>query len=64
MPDDEWLTRKEVAARIKVPVATLAQWGSQGRGPRYGTFGRHARYRLADVIDWENQQFEQEATTA
>jgi hypothetical protein len=56
-PEDTWLTRPEVAAREKLPVATLAQWASQGRGPRYARFGRHARYRLSDLIAWENQQF-------
>ena len=52
-----WLTRQEVAARAKLPVATLAQWASQGKGPRYAKFGRHCRYRLSDVIAWENDQF-------
>jgi hypothetical protein len=51
-----WLTRTEVSERIKVPVATLNQWGSQGRGPKYRKFGRHVRYLLDDVIVWENAQ--------
>jgi hypothetical protein len=38
-------------------VATLAQWGCQGKGPKYAKFGRHVSYRLSDVIDWENAQF-------
>lgn len=57
MTQDEWLTRQEVAKRMKVPPATLAQWASQGRGPRYALFGRHCRYKLDDVIRWENAQF-------
>ena len=52
-----WLTRRELSHREKVPVATLAQWASQGRGPKYARFGRHARYRLSDVIAWEEAQF-------
>jgi hypothetical protein len=56
-PPSVWLTRVELARRWKVPPATLAQWASQGRGPRYGTFGRHVRYRLSDVIQWESEQF-------
>jgi hypothetical protein len=40
-----------------MPPATLDQWASQGRGPKYAKFGRHARYRLSDVIAWENGQF-------
>jgi hypothetical protein len=53
----QWLTRKQLADREQVPVATLAQWACQGNGPRYARFGRHVRYRLSDVIDWENAQF-------
>jgi hypothetical protein len=59
MPNNEdcWLTRPELAERWKVPLATLNQWGSQHRGPKYALFGRHARYRLSDVIAWEKAQF-------
>jgi hypothetical protein len=56
-PSETWLTRPELSKRAKVPVATLAQWASQGRGPKYAKFGRHVRYRLSDVIAWENKQF-------
>ncbi len=52
-----WLTRPEVAERIRVPEKTLAQWASQGKGPKYARFGRHCRYRLSDLIAWENAQF-------
>ncbi|OYN81697.1 helix-turn-helix transcriptional regulator [Mycolicibacterium sphagni] len=55
--DDVWLTRRDVSERIKIPVGTLAQWATRGEGPRYALFGRHARYRLSDVIRWENEQF-------
>lgn len=54
---DVWLTRKELSGREKIPVQTLAQWASRGLGPKYALFGRHARYRLSDVIAWENAQF-------
>jgi len=56
-PDETWLTHLELADRWKMPPATLDQWASQGRGPKYAKFGRHARYRLSDVIAWENGQF-------
>lgn len=61
---DEWLTREELAGRWKMPPHTLDQWGSQGRGPRYAKFGRHVRYRLSDVVTWENGQFERPQATA
>ena len=57
-----WLTRKEVSTRQKIPVATLAGWASQGKGPRYALFGRHARYRLVDLVEWENARLGAEAS--
>lgn len=57
MDADAWLTRQEVADRLRVPVPTLNQWACQHRGPKYARFGRHCRYRLSDVIAWENAQF-------
>ncbi|OBB10779.1 hypothetical protein A5731_22785 [Mycolicibacterium conceptionense] len=55
--EDPWITRRDLSERIHVPEATLAQWGYLGKGPKYAKFGRHARYRLSDVIAWENEQF-------
>lgn len=55
-PTEIWLTRREVSVRQKVPVNTLAHWASAGQGPPYRRFGRHTRYKLADVIAWEEAQ--------
>jgi hypothetical protein len=52
--NDRWLTRTQLGERLQLPVGTLADWASGGTGPRYTRFGKHVRYRLADVIDWEN----------
>ena len=38
-------------------VKTAAEWASKGTGPRYAKFGKHVRYRLSDIIDWESRQF-------
>lgn len=54
---DLWLTRAEVAERLRLPMSTLNGWASRGLGPRYAVFGRHARYRLIDVLKWEDEQF-------
>ncbi|MGO8936487.1 MAG: helix-turn-helix transcriptional regulator [Mycobacterium sp.] len=54
---DRWLSRQELADRYGVPVKTPAQWASKGTGPRYAKFGKHVRYRLSDVIDWESERF-------
>jgi predicted DNA-binding transcriptional regulator AlpA len=55
--DDRWLSRQELADRYGVPVKTPAEWASKGTGPRYAKFGKHVRYRLSDVIDWESKLF-------
>jgi excisionase family DNA binding protein len=56
----KWLTRQELADRYGVPVKTPAEWASKGTGPRYAKFGRHVRYLLSDVMDWERKQFTEE----
>ncbi len=53
-----WLTRAELSKRLNVALPTLAQWGSQGKGPRFAKFGRHVRYSMADVIAWEQAQLQ------
>lgn len=55
--EDYWLSRQELADRLKVPVKTPAQWASLGKGPRFAKIGKYARYKLSDVIAWEEAQF-------
>lgn len=55
--EDYWLSRQEVADRLKLPSKTLAQWASLGKGPRYAKIGKFARYKLSDLIAWEEAQF-------
>jgi excisionase family DNA binding protein len=52
-----WLTRPEVAERLRIPQSTLESWAVKGMGPRFAKFGKHVRYRLDDVTDWEETQF-------
>ncbi|WP_228539374.1 helix-turn-helix domain-containing protein [Nocardia sp. XZ_19_385] len=51
-----WLSTVEVAARLKVPPKTLAAWASTGHGPKYARIGRFRRYRLSDLVGWEQEQ--------
>jgi hypothetical protein len=53
---ETWLTREELAHRWKLPPKTLAQWASQHKGPPFTKIGRWCRYRLSDVVTWENCQ--------
>ncbi len=49
------LTTEDVAALLKVAPATLVDWRHEQRGPRYYKMGREVRYKLTDVIEWEQQ---------
>lgn len=53
---DQWLTRAEVATRYQLAPATLAYWATKHTGPPYSHFGRHVRYRLSDLLEWEAGQ--------
>lgn len=55
--EERHLTPKDLAERLGVPIQTLYKWNSAGTGPRYMSIGRHVRYRLADVVAWENEQY-------
>jgi len=55
--EDKWLSRQELAERYGLPVKTPAEWASKGTGPRYAKIGRHVRYPLSDVIDWETKRY-------
>ncbi|MGY2061402.1 helix-turn-helix transcriptional regulator [Nocardia gipuzkoensis] len=60
-----WLTRAEVAARAKLSPKTLANWASAGKGPRFFRIGGgRCRYRLDDVIAWEDERFSDGANRA
>lgn len=56
MPEKH-LTVQDFAERVNVPEKTVYAWNSEGTGPRYMKIGRHVRYRLADVIAWENARY-------
>lgn len=59
MTEDRWLTRPQLAERLQLPPKTLDEWAARGVGPRYARIGKYSRYRLSDVIAWENKQFVQ-----
>jgi predicted DNA-binding transcriptional regulator AlpA len=45
-------TPDEVAAFLRKPPKTLAEWRSRGLGPRYFKIGRDVRYDWAAVHEW------------
>lgn len=48
-----WLSRRELADRLGLPVRTLEKWAWKGTGPRYARMGRHVRSRVSDIVEWE-----------
>lgn len=46
--EEEWLTTKEAAAYLKIPVSTLWTLSSNGKVPYY-KLGRSNRYAVADL---------------
>ena len=54
--DDELLTLQEVAAMVRVPVATLRYWRHLGTGPRSFRIGRCVRYWRTEVASWLDHQ--------
>jgi predicted DNA-binding transcriptional regulator AlpA len=56
--EQRWLSRRQLADRLGLPIKTLAQWASKGTGPPYARMGRHVRYRLSDIVEWETERID------
>jgi excisionase family DNA binding protein len=56
MVADKHLSIEEFADRLGVPPATVERWNSRGGGPRYLRVGRHVRYRMKDILEWEESR--------
>jgi predicted DNA-binding transcriptional regulator AlpA len=54
--EDQLLTIAEVAAIVRVPVATLRYWRHLGTGPRSFRVGRGVRYWRTEITTWLQQQ--------
>jgi hypothetical protein len=48
------ITPTQLARRWKVAEGTLANWRSQGRGPKYFKAGRRVRYNLKHIESFES----------
>ncbi|MFI6801578.1 helix-turn-helix transcriptional regulator [Streptosporangium canum] len=54
---EKHLTPDDLALRVSVPLATVYQWNSRGNGPRFMKVGKHVRYKIADVVAWEESLY-------
>jgi predicted DNA-binding transcriptional regulator AlpA len=50
------LSPEDLAEREGVSVSTVYGWNKTGDAPPRMKIGRHVRYRLADVIAWEESR--------
>ena len=55
MTEEKLLTPEELAERWKIAVGTLENWRDLGKGPLWLKIGGQARYRLADVLQYESE---------
>lgn len=53
------LLPKEVAARLRISVGTLANWRVQGVGPKFIKTGSKVLYPLVHLEAWELAQLRQ-----
>ena len=54
--DDIGITPEETAQILKVKVATLATWRSQGRGPRFRKPGRAVEYTPRFIREYQESR--------
>ncbi|MBT1002633.1 helix-turn-helix domain-containing protein [Paenarthrobacter sp. DKR-5] len=52
------LTPQDLADRLGVPLQTVRLWRHKGVDPQAMKLGRHVRYRLSDVLAWEQAKVE------
>jgi hypothetical protein len=57
MDDQEFLTDREVAERLRLNPSTLRAWRHFGRGPRWFKAGR-VLYKRGDVEAWIQVQYQ------
>lgn len=50
------LTRKELAARLRLKPETLAHWAVAGRGPKYLVINGRVLYDLDELERWERER--------
>lgn len=59
---DKVYTTDELAAHLRVPVESLAQWRRKKKGPAYFRPGKRVLYREDAVNAWQQEQ--EDAETA
>lgn len=58
------LSPQDLADRVGVPLQTIYGWRVYHKGPRAMRIGKYVRYRLADVLAWEESQLDESKASA
>jgi predicted DNA-binding transcriptional regulator AlpA len=58
------LSAVDLAEREGVPLHQVYRWNADRTGPAFMKIGRHVRYRLSDVIEWEESHLVADAPAA
>lgn len=48
----------DLATYLGVPISTVYDWRTNGKGPRAYRFGKHLKFAVSDVRVWIEQQHE------
>lgn len=56
------LTAQDLADRLSVPLQSIYGWRVAHKGPRGLRVGKYIRYRLEDVLAWEESQMDPKRT--
>jgi excisionase family DNA binding protein len=53
---EPFLDIRQLADYLGVPVSTVYDWRTNGRGPTAHRFGKHLKFAVSDVRAWVEQQ--------
>ena len=53
------LTPETVSELLGVSVVTLKAWRHRNKGPVYQRMGKLVRYRLADIMRWQQENLQE-----
>ena len=57
----EFISPKQLASELDVPISTTYRWNTEGTGPTIYRIGKHVRYRRDDVDAWLAGKADQQA---